>query len=147
MSKRSFVSAAVVAVILSTCCAAGQSSAGQSNRKVIIPIQRVDPVDGQKMYVNYCAPCHGADARGNGPFASALTNQPSDLTLLAKTNHGKYPAGQVTSMVLHGSELSAHRSAHMPVWGPVFGTMSGIRSADATLRAVNLSHYLRSIQQ
>jgi mono/diheme cytochrome c family protein len=34
---------------------------------------------GQKMYVTYCQPCHGATGRGNGPVAGGAM-LPADLT-------------------------------------------------------------------
>jgi mono/diheme cytochrome c family protein len=46
---------------------------------------------GDVMYKQFCAACHGAHARGNGPAASALKIQPPDLTTLAKRHGGKFP--------------------------------------------------------
>ena len=34
---------------------------------------------GKQMFSSYCAVCHGADAKGNGPAASALKTPPADL--------------------------------------------------------------------
>ena len=35
--------------------------------------------DGQGIYSNKCAMCHGADGRGNGPAAAALSPPPADF--------------------------------------------------------------------
>jgi mono/diheme cytochrome c family protein len=35
-------------------------------------------VDGQKLYITNCAPCHGDKGRGDGPAAEALTPKPAD---------------------------------------------------------------------
>ena len=36
--------------------------------------------DGEELYRNYCAVCHGADGGGDGPAASSLDPPPTDLT-------------------------------------------------------------------
>src|SRR5450759_261679 len=98
--------------------------ADQATKKVVIPVDRTNPTSGKQMYTSYCAPCHGVDGRGNGPAASALKNQPMDLTGLAKANHGKFPDTHIVSVLKFGSETPAHGSAHMPVWGPILGRMN-----------------------
>ena len=37
---------------------------------------------GEVMYKQYCAACHGANAKGNGPAASNFKTRPADLTTL-----------------------------------------------------------------
>jgi hypothetical protein len=98
------------------------------------------------MYTNYCAPCHGADGRGYGPVASSLKAQPTDLTGLAKANHGKYPENHVVSVVKFGTNVPAHGSAEMPVWGPILGTISKVNPQEKQLRTANLSRYLETLQ-
>ena len=49
------------------------------------------PSSGKQLYQSYCGSCHGADAKGSGPVASALKTLPTDLTLLSKNNNGKFP--------------------------------------------------------
>ena len=120
--------------------------ADQPKGKLLIPAPKTDPTNGKLMYTSYCAPCHGADARGNGPVASALKTPPADLTQLAKANHGKYPDTHIVSVLRFGSEVGAHGSAEMPVWGTVFGKMTKVNSQERDLRTANLSRYLRSLQ-
>jgi mono/diheme cytochrome c family protein len=36
------------------------------------------------MFKEYCASCHGADAKGHGPAVRALKVAPPDLTMLSK---------------------------------------------------------------
>jgi len=135
---------AIIAAAAILALASGYAS--QSKPKVSIPVDRVDPTDGKQMYSSYCAPCHGADGRGNGPVARALKQQPSDLTVLAKSNGGKFPDDHVTSVLQFGSDLPAHGSAQMPVWGPLLGKINTGHSQETALRIANLSRYLQSIQ-
>src|ERR1700722_284738 len=88
----------IVAVIAITLVAA-MSYADQSTSKVTIPVTRTNPTDGKQMYTSYCAPCHGVDARGTGPVAPALKTPPTDLTLLSRMNHGKFPSSHVVSVL------------------------------------------------
>lgn len=115
--------------------------------KVVIPVQKTSATDGKQMYTNYCAPCHGTDGRGNGPAASALKTPATDLTALMKNNHGKYPDAHVTAILEFGTEVQAHGSANMPVWGPILGNMNRANREEKLLRISNLSHYLESIQE
>jgi mono/diheme cytochrome c family protein len=120
--------------------------ADQPSGKVVIPVNKTNPTDGKQMYTSYCAPCHGADARGHGPAASALKQPPTDLTGLAKANHGKYPETHVVSVMRFGADVPAHGSAEMPVWGNIFGQMSKTNPQEKDLRATNLSRYLETLQ-
>jgi mono/diheme cytochrome c family protein len=120
--------------------------ADQPSGKVVIPVNKTNPTDGKQMYTSYCAPCHGADARGHGPAASALKQPPTDLTGLAKANHGKYPDTHVVSVMRFGADVPAHGSAEMPVWGNIFGQMSKTNPQEKDLRATNLSRYLETLQ-
>src|SRR6516225_5684036 len=54
-------------------------------------LPRATAGSGKQTYTHYCASCHGADARGNGPAAVVLKTSPPDLTTLAKRHGGKFP--------------------------------------------------------
>ncbi|MEO8373284.1 MAG: c-type cytochrome, partial [Candidatus Solibacter sp.] len=45
---------------------------------------------GDQLYKEFCAVCHGIDAKGNGPATSALKVAPTDLTQFSRRNNGKY---------------------------------------------------------
>ena len=112
-----------------------------------VPIKATSAASGEEMYKNYCASCHGADAKGNGPAAPALKTPPSDLTALAKNNGDKYPSMKVAS-ILEGQEtLPAHGSKEMPIWGNLFWTMSGGHQAEVQQRVANLNKYVESLQK
>ena len=125
---------------------AGMSCANQTTPKVTIPLTKTVPTSGKQMYTNYCTPCHGQDGKGQGPVASALKSQPSDLTILAKSNNGKFPAAHVVEVLQNGTSIPAHGSAAMPVWGQILGKMDVTNPQDKQLRISNLSQYLRTIQ-
>jgi mono/diheme cytochrome c family protein len=105
------------------------------------------PASGKEMFMSYCASCHGKDAKGDGPAASALKQAPADLTMLAKQNGGKYPANKVTSILRGQTKLVAHGDQDMPVWGPVFWKISQGHEEQVQMRIANLNRYLESIQQ
>jgi mono/diheme cytochrome c family protein len=131
---------------IAACFALAVGFADQSNGKVIIEVNKTNPTDGKQMFISYCAPCHGVNGRGHGPAAAALKLPPTDLTVLAKDNHGKYPDTHVVSVMRFGTGVSAHGSAEMPVWGQIFGKMSKTNSQETDLRTTNLSRYLETLQ-
>ena len=78
------------------------SSFAQSSQVKKEPIQMTSASSGSEMFNSYCAPCHGKDAKGNGPAASSLKNPPADLTQLARKNSGKFPADHVANVLRTG---------------------------------------------
>jgi mono/diheme cytochrome c family protein len=140
MLKRLLVTA------LTATLAVGMSYADQSNAKVTIPVNKTTATSGKQMYTSYCAPCHGVDGRGQGPVASALKTPPTDLTLLARNNHGKFPDAHIVTVLQNGTETPSHGSAEMPVWGPILGKMNQTNPQERTLRVSNLSRYLETMQ-
>jgi mono/diheme cytochrome c family protein len=76
-----------------------------------------DPDKGQAEYVENCAGCHGADAKGAGPLSAKLKAKPADLTLLAKRNHGTFDSAAVYQMIDGRNTRATHRGAEMPIWG------------------------------
>src|SRR5690348_13965401 len=107
---------------------------------------RTSAASGKEMFVAYCASCHGTDAKGSGPAATALNSKPADLTALAKNNFGKFPADRVMSILRGEATVTAHGNRDMPVWGPVFWKMSQGHPAELQQRVANLRHYLESLQ-
>ncbi len=106
---------------------------------------------GEIQYQNYCAVCHGVDAKGHGLMSKFLTIQPSDLTQLAKKNSDRFPFWQVYRTIDWREEVRGHGSRDMPVWGGRFradagGDDSGSRSQVAG-RILGLVFYLEHLQQ
>lgn len=136
-------------IALAAVVAIGIGNADQSTNKVVIPVAKTAPTGGKQMYVDYCAPCHGVNGKGSGPVATALKQQPVDLTILSKNNGGKFPSAHIMSILQFGASNPAHGTSEMPVWGPVFGQMdtSNTEANVTALRISNLSHYLETLQQ
>jgi mono/diheme cytochrome c family protein len=136
------------ALIVCACTVAAQSQTQDQPQKVIkhVPVKSTSPVSGKEMYTAYCAVCHGIEGKGGGPAASALKVPPTDLTLLSKNNGGKYPALKVTSSIRNESDLPAHGSKEMPVWGALFWSMSSGHESEVQQRVANLTHYIESLQ-
>ena len=101
----------------------------------------------KKTYVHYCASCHGADVRGNGPAAVVLKTTPPDLTTLAKRHGGKFPHDYVFDVLRLGTRFTSHGSSDMPIWGPIFGSMEGYDEVAVRKRIKELSDYLASLQK
>ena len=111
-----------------------------------VPVTATSPSSGQEMYKAYCAVCHGTDAKGNGPAASALKVPANDLTVLSKNNHGEFPGMKVVSVIRGQGNLPAHGSQEMPVWGQLFWTMSHGHEGEVQQRVSNLTKYIESLQ-
>jgi len=122
------------------------SAQDQKPTMKVAPAQQTSPASGKEMFKAYCASCHGTDAKGDGPAASALKTPPADLTMLAKNNGGKFPADKVTAVLRGQANLAAHGNQEMPVWGKVFWRMSQGHEGEVQQRVANLTHYLESLQ-
>jgi mono/diheme cytochrome c family protein len=112
-----------------------------------VPIKPTSAASGEEMYKSYCAVCHGTDAKGNGPAAEALKVPPTDLTVLAQKNGGKYPGMKVAAVVRGEETLAAHGTKEMPIWGHLFWSMSGGHEAEVQQRVANLNKYIESLQK
>jgi mono/diheme cytochrome c family protein len=106
--------------------------------------RRIESVEGVDSYREYCAVCHGANAKGDGPAAQALKTRPADLTTIAKRK-GAFSATDVEARIVGKSLSPAHGSGEMPMWGHVFDSIAP-DNAVAKLRVTNLVNYIKSIQ-
>jgi len=107
--------------------------------------------DGESLYRELCAVCHGVTGKGDGPAAPALKVELSDLTALAAGNDGRFPADRVEKVITGSVSIAAHGTADMPMWGKVFEDVRpdrkpGQRWAFARSRVYNLTEYLRTLQ-
>lgn len=119
--------------------------AGQKTGPGRLPLA-TESMYGPDLYRHYCATCHGRDGKGNGPVATALKDVPPDLTLLARSQSGTFPAREVEAIIRGGDTVAAHGSTDMPVWGPIFYALD---PSDARVKAriSALVAHIASLQQ
>jgi mono/diheme cytochrome c family protein len=104
-------------------------------------------MEGPAVFQAYCAACHGKDARGGGPAASALKRRTPDLTRMSRRNGGIFPFERIQKIISgNGPGITAHGSREMPVWGPIFDEISW-DGAPGSFRIYNLTRYIQDLQQ
>lgn len=131
------------ALLLAACFASAQEKPAIKK----VPIKQTSPASGKEMYTEYCAACHGADAKGTGPAVVALKTPPPDLTTLAKRSEGgKFPRDHVATILRTGTGVAAHGSSDMPTWGPLFKALDPTHDITVQQRIKNLNDYLESLQ-
>lgn len=133
---------------------AGAASGARQQRVTTAPPATEDQTlpfsyvpSGKQMYQQYCASCHGARGRGDGPLSSFLKTRPADLATLAKRHQGKFPADYVTAVLQFGTEASFHGTSDMPAWGPIFRYYDKRGERAVQQRIKNLCDYIASLQE
>ena len=122
-------------VAVTSTIAAGQSAAVRN------------AMEGEELFRTFCASCHGANARGDGPVAFALKRPPTDLTTIARRNGGTFPRERLVRYVADGDAATpAHGSKEMPVWGPNLTALAPGSFKPVNERVANIVAYLESIQ-
>lgn len=101
---------------------------------------------GADLFRQYCAVCHGTDARGNGPVAAALKKRPANLTQLALKNGGKFPELHVMAFIKGDDYVPVHGGREMPMWGSTFGNINGNHPELVQMRIYALLRYLETLQ-
>ena len=104
---------------------------------------------GDELFERYCAACHGAGGRGDGPVAASLVKVVPDLTGLRERAGGEFPAARIAATIDGRSPVLAHGTRRMPVWGREFWIEEG-GDIEAEGRAremiTRLIDYLESLQ-
>ncbi|QYK43082.1 MAG: c-type cytochrome [Paracoccaceae bacterium] len=115
-----------------------------------MPVKPAIPT-GSEDYATYCAACHGATGRGDGPGAAGLTRRPADLTRISARNGGSFPATRVMAKIW-GYTGGRDGGAVMPAFGPLLdGDLVPYDGGDGIatptpVRLVQIAEYLRGIQ-
>jgi len=146
MRAMKFISLAVILAAGSTLAAAQQAPAQTVPTVKRVPISDAPSNSGKEMFNSYCAVCHGKDGKGNGPAAPAMKTSPTDLTLLAQKDGGKYPAAHVAAVIKGQAMTPSHGSQDMPVWGPLFSSISQGHESQVQQRITNLVAYIETLQ-
>jgi len=146
MRVMKFISSVAILAMISI-LAVGQQTVDKSSTTVKhVPITNAPSNSGKEMFNSYCSVCHGLDAKGNGPAASAMKTAPSDLTLLAQKNGGKYPSSHVAAIIRGQAGTPSHGSQDMPIWGPLFSSISQGHEGQVQQRITNLVSYVDTLQ-
>lgn len=120
-----------------------------ANGRPVVDQSQLPPTyipSGAQMFRQFCATCHGADAKGHGPLSYSLKVPPADLTTLAKRHGGEFPYSYVSDVLLFG-KVAPHGSQEMPTWGPLFRYLDKPSEAAVRQRVKNLSNYLATLQE
>ena len=122
-------------------------AADEGNGKTIkrVNAQPTASVNGVDLFKEYCAVCHGNDAKGTGPAADALKKRPADLTQLARKNGGTFPELHVMNFIKGDDVVASHGSRDMPIWGTIFASMSPNQDL-VQVRVYNLLKYIEGVQ-
>lgn len=108
--------------------------------------------NGKALFHDFCAGCHGADGRGNGPAAAGLARRPADLTQIAARNGGSFPKVKVMDWIDGFSRAGKHGGEVMPVFDPLLvgpnvlvDTGNGVLTP-TPVQLVALAEYVESLQ-
>jgi mono/diheme cytochrome c family protein len=107
-------------------------------------------MSGQDLYQRFCASCHGAQGRGDGPVAASFKVEVPDLTLIARRAGNAYPRERIVRIIDGRHIIGAHGSRTMPVWGEDLSRLEiGNPDAERATRVVidRLADYLEQLQK
>ena len=101
---------------------------------VAVSQSRQQLAQGQKLYMSYCASCHGADGSGNLARVSTLSEAPPDLRRI-QLRYGRFASDEIRAKIMGNESLPVHRKGKMPVWGMILRT-ADINQMVAWLRTI-----------
>jgi mono/diheme cytochrome c family protein len=114
--KKLFTISGLIVLVTFAVTAVGQVEIKQAP----LTWQQAALTDGGELYMELCAVCHGTTGKGDGPAASALNKPKTALTVLAAMNEGVFPMVQVEESITGKTQVVAHGTIDMPVWGQRF---------------------------
>jgi mono/diheme cytochrome c family protein len=146
----------IIRLMVASVVVVGLEFAGAGLACAQAPAAGAPPVPiGHHEYSHACAQCHGRGGKGDGPDGAALSPKPTDLTVLAKNNGGKFPTQKILAVIRDTEPISAHGPHEAPVWGKEFSLRDNVStgasvpepSAQVAYRVKQLVEYLKSIQE
>ena len=95
---------------------------------------RADPAveAGRAFYITYCAACHGAEGRGDGPSGAGLATKPANLTEGRLINH---VPDEFLRSIVRGGGAAEGLAPTMPAFGAYLGDLQ-IRQVIAYVRTL-----------
>jgi mono/diheme cytochrome c family protein len=152
MTVKTFCRGLVCALLLSAVLLP-EGRAGENKTKSVEDQVKIGAVD----YENFCAACHGKDARGNGPVAMELKTVPPSLRKFAARRGGVFDVNEIVKIIDGRDMPRAHGTPEMPIWGSLFrfvAELSGILQSDiedsekdAQKHIQAIAKYLETIQE
>jgi mono/diheme cytochrome c family protein len=142
-----------VSVLVILVVAAPLSEAQAAETESVEDQVKIGAVD----YQNFCASCHGKDAKGDGPVAMELKTAPPSLRKFAARRNGVFDVNEIVKIIDGRDMPRAHGTPEMPIWGSLFryvAEASGILSSDiedtekdAQKHILAVAKYLETIQE
>jgi len=89
------------------------------------------------------------EGRGDGYLVENLRVRPTDLTRIAESNGGVFPADRVRASIDGREQIAGHGQREMPVWGDVLVWTeqdTAERQAQVKTKIGELVEFVRSIQ-
>ena len=105
---------------------------------------------GARLYMRFCASCHGDKGYGDGVVAGSFNIMVPDLTRIARRQGGTFPEDRIRRIIDGRKTLPPHGSREMPVWGFEFDFQNGDRPgspARTDAMVDRLTQYVRSMQR
>ena len=116
----------VALVLLTVCSGAFDKPTAAQETEVI--------AGGELEYQNYCAVCHGVDAKGQGIMSKFLTLRPADLTQIAKETAAYFRFGRLTAPSRDAKKFAATARAKC---------LYGVIASSRKRAAATVDHALR----
>jgi len=132
------------AIFLALCIAAGSLTHTPAGAADYVAMS------GPQLYARFCASCHGAQGRGDGPVSGSFAIEVPDLSTLARRQGNTYSRERIERIVDGRHMLTAHGSRTMPVWGEGFSQSElGNPDAELAVRSIvsKLVDFIESLQR
>jgi len=140
--------AAVASLVL---LALAGCAAREPSEKKITELLNLGAPNGQELYRQLCASCHGTSGTGDGPLADQLKAKVPDLTRLAARDGGTFPRTGVRAVITGDRAIPSHGPLAMPVWGrrlaPYDSPAAAAAAFDQARDVTAIVDYLASIQR
>ena len=106
--------------------------------------------NGQELYGQLCAACHGPEGKGDGPAVPALNKPVPDLSMLAKDARGPLSHEEIENFIANRSRQAHGGVVEMPLWEREFqyvrADWSGTKhTAYARARIHELAEYVEEL--
>lgn len=140
MRARRFGVCAPLLVVFCGIALASTASLAQTGKPERAAVDR-----GKATFRESCAACHGDGGKGDGPASDAMKRRPTNLTTLARQK-GAFRASEIEASIKGTSQVVAHGSPGMMVWGAFFLADANGNQARADARISDLVAFIESIQ-